>query len=114
MNTVKYEYYVGDFETTVYEKQEYTEVWASACVQIGSDDVKIFHSIDEQFRYFKELNKNVCVYYHNLKFDGAFWLSFLLKDLKFKQAFLQEDKNDINTISAVPIKKMKNNTLWIT
>lgn len=110
MNTVKYEYYVGDFETTVYEGQEYTEVWASASVQIGSEDVKIFHSIDEQFSYFKGLNKNICVYYHNLKFDGAFWLSFLLKDLKFKQAFLQEDKNDINTISAVPIKKMKNNT----
>lgn len=110
MNTVKYEYYVGDFETTVYEGQEYTEVWASACVALGSEDVQIFHSIDEQFEYFKSLNKNICVYYHNLKFDGAFWLSFLLKDLKFKQAFLQEDKNDINTISAVPIKKMKNNT----
>lgn len=110
MNTVKYEYYVGDFETTVYEGQEYTEVWVSACVALGSEDVQIFHSIDEQFEYFKSLNKNICVYYHNLKFDGAFWLSFLLKDLKFKQAFLQEDKNNINTISAVPIKKMKNNT----
>lgn len=110
MNTVKYEYYVGDFETTVYKGQEYTEVWASACVALGSEDVKIFHSIDEQFSYFKGLNKNICVYYHNLKFDGAFWISYLLKDLKFKQAFVQENKENINSISALEIKKMKNNT----
>lgn len=110
MNTVKYEYYVGDFETTVYEGQEYTEVWASACVALGGEDVQIFHSIDEQFEYFKSLNKNICVYYHNLKFDGAFWISYLLKDLKFKQAFVQENKENINSISALEIKKMKNNT----
>lgn len=110
MNTVKYEYYVGDFETTVYEGQEYTEVWASACVTLGSEDVQIFHSIDEQFEYFKSLNKNICVYYHNLKFDGAFWISYLLKDLKFKQAFEQENKENINSISVLPIKKMKNNS----
>ena len=39
--------FVGDFETTVYKGQEDTEVWASACVELGTEDVKIFHSIDE-------------------------------------------------------------------
>lgn len=78
--------FVADFETTVFEGQENTEVWASASVQIGTEDVKIFHSIDEQFRYFKSLNRNIIVYYHNLKFDGSFWLSYLMLDLNFKQA----------------------------
>ena len=39
-------YLVGDFETTVYEGQERTDVWASAIVEMYSEDVKIFHSID--------------------------------------------------------------------
>ena len=71
-------YLVGDFETTVYEGQERTDVWASAIVEMYSEDVKIFHSIDETFEYLLSLDTNVVVYYHNLKFDGSFWLSFLL------------------------------------
>ena len=62
----KYKYYVCDFETTVYEGQEYTEVWAAACVEMYTEDVKIFHSIEEQFEYFKSLDCNVIAYYHNL------------------------------------------------
>ena len=78
---------MGDFETTVYKGQTNTEVWASACVELFSDDVKIFHSIQEQYEYLLSLKSNICIYYHNLKFDGAFWLSFILTDLKYKQAF---------------------------
>ena len=77
---------MGDFETTVYKGQTDTEVWASACVELFTEDVHIFHSIGEQFDYFKSLNENLVVYYHNLKFDGAFWLSYLLVDLGYKQA----------------------------
>lgn len=86
---------MGDFETTVYEGQTSTEVWASACVELGTEDVKIFHSIDEQFKYFTSLNCNVKCYYHNLKFDGTFWLSYFLKDMKFKQAFIKNDNGEI-------------------
>ena len=75
---------MGDFETTVYKGQTDTEVWASACVELFTEDVRIFHSIGEQFDYFTSLNENLVVYYHNLKFDGAFWLSYLLVDLGFK------------------------------
>lgn len=78
--------FVGDFETTVYEGQTDTEVWASACVELFTEDVKIFHSIKEQFDYFLSLKTSLICYYHNLKFDGNFWLSFLLKDLKYTQA----------------------------
>ena len=86
MKTRSYRYFMGDFETTVYKGQVNTEVWASASVELFTEDVKIFHSIGEQFEYFESLNENIIVYYHNLKFDGAFWLSFLLVDLGYEQA----------------------------
>lgn len=78
---------VGDFETTVYTGQEFTEVWASAVVEIGSEDAEVFHSIDETFEYLNSINKDVIIYYHNLKFDGEFWLYYLAKKLNYKQAF---------------------------
>lgn len=87
MKKRKYRYFVGDFETTVYKGQVNTEVWASAIVELYTEDVKIFHSIGETFEYLISLNENIICYYHNLKFDGSFWLSFLLVDLEFKQAF---------------------------
>lgn len=52
-------YFMCDFETTVYKGQVSTEVWASASVELYTDDVKIFHSIDEQFEYFKSLKTNI-------------------------------------------------------
>lgn len=87
MKTIKWRYFMGDFETTVYENQTYTEVWAAACVELFTEDVKIFHSLTELFCYLKELNQNVCIYFHNLKFDGSFWLDFLINRLQFKQAY---------------------------
>ena len=98
-----------DFETTVYKNQDHTEVWASACVELGTEDVKIFHSIGETFEYFKSLNCNLICYYHNLKFDGAFWLSYLIKDLQMKQAYTQSE-DGINSIEWTPTQLMKNNT----
>lgn len=87
MKKRKYRYFVGDFETTVYKGQVNTEVWASAMVELYTEDVKIFHSIGDTFEYLISLKENIICYYHNLKFDGSFWLSFLLVDLGFKQAF---------------------------
>lgn len=103
----KYECYVGDFETTVYDNQDHTEVWASAVVKMNTEDVKIFHSIDETFDYLISLNTNIIMYYHNLKFDGAFWLYYLQSVLNFKQA--TEVLTD-NTISFLNDKDMKNNS----
>lgn len=87
MKQREYRYFMGDFETTVYKGQVNTEVWASALVELFSDKVTILHSIAETFDYLVSLNCNVVVYYHNLKFDGAFWLSYLLVDKKFTQAY---------------------------
>ena len=100
---------MGDFETTVYKGQQNTEVWASASVELFTEDVKIFHSIDEQFNYFKSLKCNIVVYYHNLKFDGAFWLSYLLIDLKYKQAYEKLSEKELD-IKWLPEKYMQNNS----
>lgn len=90
-------YLVGDFETTVYEGQVETEVWASAIVEMYTEDVKIFHSIGETFDYLKSLNTNIVCFYHNLKFDGNFWLYYLLNVLHYKQATIKigDKQNDV-------------------
>ena len=44
MKTRKFRYFSADFETTVYSGQKTTEVWAAACVELFSEEVKIFHS----------------------------------------------------------------------
>lgn len=108
MKTAKARYFVGDFETTVYEGQEDTEVWASAVVELFSDDVQVHHSIGETFNYLKSLNCNIICYYHNLKFDGSFWLSYLLIDESMKQAICVDEHG---TQSFVKTKQMKNNTV---
>ena len=86
----QFNYYVGDFETTVYRGQTDTEVWASAIVQFNSEDVHIFHSIEETFNYIKTLG-NCCIYYHNLKFDGSFWIDYLVREAGFTQAYENYD-----------------------
>lgn len=80
----------ADFETTVYANQERTDVWASACVELYTEDVKVFHSIDETMQYYLSLNTNIVAYYHNLKFDGSFWINYLLSN-DWKMAFNQVD-----------------------
>ena len=86
MANKQFKYLVGDFETTVYSGQENTEVWASAIVEMNTENVKIFHSIGETWKYLKSLNSNLIVYYHNLKFDGSFWLYYFMYNLKLTQA----------------------------
>lgn len=105
----KYRYFVGDFETTVYEGQRDTEVWASACVELGTENVTIHHSISETFEYFKQLKSNIVCYYHNLKFDGNFWLYYLIEKLGMKQAIeqLSDDQLDIKFVDKY---HMSNNT----
>lgn len=107
MKVPKFRNFVGDFETTVYKGQLYTEVWASASVELFTEDVHIFHSISEQFEYFMSLKCNVICYYHNLKFDGSFWLSFLLIDLGYEQAYVKTGEA-IDDFSWTPPKEMKN------
>ena len=72
---------MADFETTVFEGQEYTEVWASAIVPFYTEEVEVYNSIDGLFEYLRNQNGNLVVFFHNLKFDGSFWLPFLIQKL---------------------------------
>lgn len=102
--------FVADFETTVYEGQESTEVWASSSVELYTEDVHIFHSISEQFEYFQNLKCNIVCYFHNLKFDGEFWISYLLTQLHYKQAYIQDNEADINTRKWLSLRDMPANS----
>lgn len=106
----KCRYFVGDFETTVFKGQIATEVWASASVELFTEDVQIFHSLEEQFEYLVNQNDNIVIYYHNLKFDGGFWLPFLIQYMGYEQAFINTDKNNPYKGKWEETKNMKNNS----
>lgn len=108
-NHRKYTIYVGDFETTTYDNQDYTEVWASALVRLHSENVIILHSIDETLSYLVSLNDNIIVYYHNLKFDGYFWIDYLLIKLGLYQALTQQSDRETD-VEFMEEKDMPNNT----
>ena len=71
--------YACDFETTVYKGQTSTEVWSSALVELYTEDVKIWSSIDEYMDFLFSNNCDQICYFHNLKFDGTFIVSYLNK-----------------------------------
>ena len=96
MKTKKERYFVGDFETTVFEGQTSTEVWASAIVEMFTEDVFIFHSLPETLNYLFALKENVTVYYHNLKFDGSFYMSYILNTLHLTPAFVSPTGSDMD------------------
>ena len=113
MGIRKQRIFVGDFETTVWEGQTFTEVWASASVELFTDDVNIFHSIGEQLDYFISLKSNVLCYYHNLKFDGMFWMCYLLGELGYTPAYRQIGETDTE-LEAIPDKEMTSKTFKYT
>lgn len=80
MRTRNYEYYVADFETTVYKGQQFTEVWAAAVVKLWDVDVEILHSLPEFLDYMYDKKTNIICYFHNVKFDGNFILDYLLRN----------------------------------
>lgn len=87
--------YSADLETTVYEGQDHTEAWASALVALDSDDPLVFHSLADTLDYLDSQNENAVLYYHNLKFDGNFWLSYLITQLNFTQGIEYISETDV-------------------
>lgn len=108
-NRKKQRIFVSDFETTVYPGQTHTEVWAAAIVELHTEDVKIYHSIQELWEYIKSIPENMIIYYHNLKFDGGFWIPFLLNYLELKQAVHQNSEAELD-LSQDKKKEMPNNS----
>lgn len=105
--------YVGDFETTVYDNQTFTEVWASALVPMYSEDVVVVNSIGKTYDYLVDQKCNCVVYYHNLKFDGEFWLYYLVKVLGFSQACVIDEEEPSNTMWIKP-REMPDKSLVYT
>ena len=69
--------FTGDFETATWLEDE-TWVWAWAVCEIGNEqNLKIGNSIDTFFEFCRS-EKNPEIYFHNLKFDGEFIISYLL------------------------------------
>lgn len=69
--------YTADFETTTDEKD--CRVWAYALCNI--EDTNDFHygtSFEEFIKFCSDKKNNYTLYFHNLKFDGAFIISWLL------------------------------------
>jgi hypothetical protein len=91
--------YIADLETTVYDGQTSTEAWASALVDIEAEDdissVLIFHSLYETLEYLEHKDEDAVLYYHNLKFDGEFWLYFLIQVCGFKQGIEYISPTDV-------------------
>lgn len=71
--------YACDFETSVYPGQTCTEVWASGACQLGSHDLLICDNLDDFMEWALTLKEATVLYFHNLKFDGSFIVSWLLR-----------------------------------
>lgn len=110
MKPRNFTYYMGDFETTVFDNQTYTEVWAAAMVPFWTEEVSILHSINDMFDRLKNLYGNICIFFHNLKFDGSFWIPFLEQTLKLQQAYMVLEKDGQKTYRWIEQKYMQNNT----
>lgn len=86
---IKKEIYISDFETTVYQGQTDTKVWAAAIVPLAAPDetesVTIYGCIEDLMRFCFS-GKHKVVYFHNLKFDGSFILNWILKNENLRPA----------------------------
>lgn len=74
------DWYIADFETTgenYYNEHGYTKVWLYAVANADSEIVNHGSSIEEFFEWCKTVN-GATIYFHNLKFDGSFILSWLM------------------------------------
>ena len=98
--------FVGDFETTVYDGQERTDVWASALTLLfdETDHVDVFNSLPATYDYIvNNIKSNCIIYYHNLKFDGTFWLSYLMERGDYMDCF--EEAAPMQIYEGTPYQK---------
>ena len=68
--------FTADFETTTDEND--CRVWAYALSEIGNPENFIYgNSLDDFMKFCMNEKENYKIYFHNLKFDGSFILSWL-------------------------------------
>lgn len=87
--------YAADFETTTDSND--CRVWAWGIESINKNNSYSYgNSIDSFFENIYSINKSSVVYFHNLKFDGQFILSYILKN-----GYKRNDKRKENTYDTV-------------
>ena len=82
--------YMADFETTVYEDQKRTDVWAAALTQVGddTDHVEVLNSLPAFYEWIiANIKSDMICYFHNLKFDGEFILCYLMERGDYVECF---------------------------
>ena len=100
--------FTADFETTVYKGQKDTLVWAYALCEIETENCIVGNSIENMFQVLqKEIKGRIKLYFHNLKFDGSFIVSYLLKE-GYSQAFLKDENGKI--LGFLKSKDMENHS----
>ena len=124
---IKFDEYVGDFETTVYKGQQKTEVWAAALVGLSDPDDPSYVSIDTSISDFMRrldkmlYNQHVKVYFHNEKFDASFIMNFILRKTNLYEPWGKDESGkwmfpDYKSLMEIPdnhyIYSISNKGLW--
>lgn len=91
--------FVADFETTT--NPEDCRVWAYAICEVGNEerDVIVGNSLRGFMNWCRLQKDNHKIFFHNLKFDGQFILSWLFKN-GFKHV-TEQDEKESNTFSTL-------------
>lgn len=100
-------YYVCDFETTVYDGQTETEVWAAAAVEMYTEDVQIWNSMDGFFSWCESLNRRSYLYFHNGAFDFSFILDYLERRDDYTPAIVKPENGDVEGTYFLDVKDME-------
>ena len=119
---VSSKWYVADFETTNYEfyKQNgYTKVWLYAICDSDANIINYGSSIEDFFIQVRKMYGKT-IYFHNLKFDGSFIISYLLNNGYTYSDNLKEVTKGFSTLIgemgefySITIKFTKNKLLHI-
>lgn len=81
---------VADFETN-YDEQENTACVWSACFKQPGEEPVIYRTIGAFIAALMQVGTGKC-YFHNLKFDGSFILSYLMSHKAFRHAWLEDEQ----------------------
>ena len=93
---------VADFETTTekfYNEHGYSKVWLWAISNSDGETIAIGEDIEDFMAYCTNHLKNYVIFFHNLKFDASYILSYILsKNTPFKDKIGSRDNACFNTL----------------
>lgn len=94
----------ADFETCTWIENE-TYVWCWATCEIGAEYVTEWGTDIDSFFKWCEIQGNIDIYFHNLKFDGEFIINYLLSNnfrcVNTKEQRKEKKKHEANTFTTV-------------